>query len=283
MNAYFFNMTPEEKENILDKHKELYNGYQSLQPVGNNTKPLYTQDYANDKHGITLSNKNVVKRYTNMNINESDVNKSETCEQCGANGVMMESETCEQCGYKSETSENFTGKFDYVEVKDLGDENNDMQSDSYDELDEQGGGITPDMNIGDVDSAFDFKSMGPIDAYDDNDKNYFSDELNIFDDDDLQAARAFADYDDDDAEGFSTEDILMSLRNDIDPLGTDTSIDMDLSRVKNPFDFESGGPMRQSSGFRESTENLVRDDLKESFIKQKDRINEMFEKFKKYN
>ena len=342
MNAYFFNMTPEERENILDKHKELYNGYQTLQPVGNNTKPLYTQDFANDKHGITLSNKNEVKRYTNMNINESEVKEGETCEQCGAKGVMMEGEACEQCGYKGGVAKKFTGKFDYVEEKDLeegysdwdvddefevkvdsdlprghqhltkGDKiklikkwknansgihgdifGTDMSVDDYGlsrddlqylstELDEQGGNA-PDMNVSDVVPAFDFESKGPIDAWDDDDKNYFPDELNIFDDDDLDAARAFADYEDDDAEGFSAEDILMSLRDDAEPLGTDTSDDMDLSYVKNPYDFESGGPMQHSSGFRESVEDLVDEDLKESFLKQKNRITEMFEKFKKYN
>ena len=32
---------------------------------------MYVQDFANDKDGITVSNKGVVKRYTNMGINEN--------------------------------------------------------------------------------------------------------------------------------------------------------------------------------------------------------------------
>jgi hypothetical protein len=71
MNAYFFKMTNKEKENILDKHKSVYDGYVT-QYVKPNQEPLYVQDFANDKGGITLSNKGNVTSYKNMNINESD-------------------------------------------------------------------------------------------------------------------------------------------------------------------------------------------------------------------
>lgn len=69
MSAYFVNITKEERENILDKHKNVYDGYVTnyVQPE---QQPLYVQDFANDKDGITISNKGVVKNYTNMNINE---------------------------------------------------------------------------------------------------------------------------------------------------------------------------------------------------------------------
>jgi hypothetical protein len=70
MKAYFLNVPNEEKENILNQHKNIYDGY-----VTNYAKPheqpLYVQDFANDKNGITVSNKGVVKRYTNMGINEN--------------------------------------------------------------------------------------------------------------------------------------------------------------------------------------------------------------------
>jgi len=70
MNAYFFNLTREEKENILDKHKHVYDGYVTQYGQQPNTQPLYVQDFANDKGGITVNNKGEVKSYTNMNINE---------------------------------------------------------------------------------------------------------------------------------------------------------------------------------------------------------------------
>ena len=71
MNQYFFKITKEERENILDKHKTVYDGYVTEYAKGENKQPLYVQDFANDKNGITVSNKGVVKPYTNMGINES--------------------------------------------------------------------------------------------------------------------------------------------------------------------------------------------------------------------
>ena len=69
MNAYFFKMTNEERENILDQHKEIYDGYVTNYSQ-TNQQPLYTQDYANDKEGINVNNKGEVSSYKNMNINE---------------------------------------------------------------------------------------------------------------------------------------------------------------------------------------------------------------------
>jgi len=64
-------MSKEEKSNILDQHKSLYDGYVTKYNQESNQSPLYVQDFANDKNGITLNNKGVVKPYTNMGINES--------------------------------------------------------------------------------------------------------------------------------------------------------------------------------------------------------------------
>lgn len=71
MNQYFFKMDREEKENILDQHKSLYDGFVTLYNQPSNTQPLYTQSYANDKGGLVVNNKGNVKLYTNMKINES--------------------------------------------------------------------------------------------------------------------------------------------------------------------------------------------------------------------
>lgn len=70
MAAYFFNITEEERINILDKHKHLYDGYVTNYGT-NKEQPLYVQDLANDKNGITVNNRGEVKKYTNMGINES--------------------------------------------------------------------------------------------------------------------------------------------------------------------------------------------------------------------
>jgi hypothetical protein len=72
MNAYFFPVSNEERENILNKHKHVYNGYKTLNPNPvENEQPLFVQDFANDKGGLVVNNKGEVKAYTNMGINEA--------------------------------------------------------------------------------------------------------------------------------------------------------------------------------------------------------------------
>jgi len=71
MNQYFFKMKKEEKENILDQHKSIYDGYVTKYGQQINNQPLYIQDLANDKNGITVSNKGNVSTYKNVGINEN--------------------------------------------------------------------------------------------------------------------------------------------------------------------------------------------------------------------
>jgi len=429
-------MTPEERESILDKHKHVYNGYQTLQANIPNPQPLYVQDYANDKEGITVSNKGKVMSYRNQNINES-IQEGNMCEQCGS--MMNEGETCEQCESRYESIKegemceqcggtmsegkckvcskykkydvdiydvedlNPKNKFDYVEGMEtseldeirIGDLELDkpysMKFTKFDEPDfpkydkkmkytgkiqykdgkpmhgfssiedepswasftgdddEELRDVYP-IDLEEMESNYDyklpayqFKSHGPIDAYDESDKNYFEDSVDVFDDEDLQAGRAFSDMGD--KSDWSDEKILMSLRSDSDKsMGTDTSIDMDLSDVKEPYTFASGGPGRsigvyeeleeessakigpyankslkelqnelaklnaKADEHKEKDENLpvdikmklnqvrnaiqakrkskveedVNEDLRESFIKQKNKITEMFNRIQKY-
>lgn len=64
------NIPNEERNSILDQHKSIYNGYKTS--YGSNTEqPLFVQDLANDKGGITVNNKGEVKTYTNIGINEN--------------------------------------------------------------------------------------------------------------------------------------------------------------------------------------------------------------------
>ena len=129
MNNYYMNLTREEKENILDKHKTLYDGYAVRQNQSNMT-PLYTQDYANDKGGITINSKGEISSYNNkIYMKES----KEICSECGlyeemcecgnggmyegmcneCGGQMMEGE-CNECGYK--VAKNMDdNEFDYTE------------------------------------------------------------------------------------------------------------------------------------------------------------------------
>ena len=127
MNAYFFKMTNEERNNILDQHKEVYDGYvtQYAQP---GQQPLYVQDLANDKEGITVNARGEVKKYGHMGINEQKrmedtFEDKKICDECG-----LYEDVCE-CGKGySEMDEDLyqeTEKFpkhqsfDYIEEEDV--------------------------------------------------------------------------------------------------------------------------------------------------------------------
>jgi len=123
MNNYYMNLTREEKENILDKHKTLYDGYAVRQPQSNMT-PLYTQDYANDKGGITINSKGEISSYNNkIYMKES----KEICSECGlyeemcecGNSGMNES-MCNECG--APITEGECSECGYKQVKGIGDE-----------------------------------------------------------------------------------------------------------------------------------------------------------------
>lgn len=62
-------MSDQERQDILKKHQELYNGY-AVGNVPTNMTPLTVYDPAGDKGGITVTNKGDVKQYTNNRINE---------------------------------------------------------------------------------------------------------------------------------------------------------------------------------------------------------------------
>jgi len=87
MNSYFFKITDEEKTNILNKHKDLYNGYLSVQAKVKPTR-LSTYDDISDKKGFTLTNADLVKE-----------GRERACEQCG--GSISEGE-CMECGAMNE-------------------------------------------------------------------------------------------------------------------------------------------------------------------------------------
>jgi hypothetical protein len=155
MRGYFGlgQLSATEKSDILNQHKSVYNGYQTMEPQVSNTQPLYVYDDISDKDGFVVNNKGEVKKYTNMGINEQ-VETKEVCDDCGAMimdgmcecnyGHMEESEleeghmcecggemyegVCNECGYGAMDEEtghlddiyheedlNPTAGFDYIE------------------------------------------------------------------------------------------------------------------------------------------------------------------------
>lgn len=103
-NAFFLNITEEEKQSIQDRHRSQYDGYVSRGNNVPNETPLKVENLALDEKGITVSNMGEVKEYTNKEVNRklkkvceqcSGLYEGEQCEQCS---TMKEGEQCEQCG-----------------------------------------------------------------------------------------------------------------------------------------------------------------------------------------
>jgi hypothetical protein len=307
-------LSASEKSDILDQHRSLYNGYQTMEPKVSNTQPLYVYDPAGDKDGLVVNNKGEVKKYTNFGINEQ-VEKKSMCEQCG--GQMAEG-ICEQCGTNEEMYEetghlddiykvkdlNLShGDFDYVEGggndygtfegmhKNLYKEDDVIDDDGFedielttDELDEQGGNAD-DMNVDSVEPAYNFVSGGPDDVY----------PVNEYDDDE-----------DEDSE-FEFEPMESAFADEIDEVDVSGSQgiygDMDPA-----YDFDSEGPGKagpyQRFSYSEETEEgfmyddvdeinpddlednnweEIDEDLIEDFQTQKNKISEMFNRMSRFN
>ena len=145
MNAYFFKMTNEEKSNILDQHKEVYDGYVT-QYAQSNEQPLYTQDFANDKQGLTVNNKGVVTAYKNMNINEMKHDGKST-------GLFSDEDEEYNEGYISAGTE-YAPEESFEEVEEqldmIGDGEYDLPNGTVDIDDEYGFNDDFEMNLDDL-------------------------------------------------------------------------------------------------------------------------------------
>jgi hypothetical protein len=250
MNAFFVGVTPEEKENILSKHRHVYNGYRTLNPSPvANEQPLYTQDFANDKEGLVVNNKGEVKAYTNMGINESKKRKSY---------VEVEEEMCEQCGEMGEDL-------------DVGDVASSVepayQFQSHGPEDVYG-------TLKDYDSEHphhDYDSMEDVEKYDPS-----SDLSDMFGD--LSDGMAF---------GGGPSDTFQHDAGDVnrmgdEGLGQDTENDMDLSMIKSPYNFTSDGSEGGDDDSEFNVEEEVDEDLQESFTKQRNLTLEMFQRMGRF-
>ena len=308
-----------EKSDILDQHKSLYNGYQTMQPQVSNTQPLYVYDPAGDKDGLVVNNKGEVKKYTNFGINEQVEEKS-MCEQCG--GQMTEGE-CTECGYgqmEEETGHlddiykekdlNLShGDFDYVEGggndygtfegmhKNLYKEDDVIDDDGFedmelstDELDEQGGNAD-DMDTDSVEPAYDFESNGPgdvypVNEYDDEEVEYekmesaFSDEIDEVDVSGSQGI--YGDMDpayDFDSDGPGSAGPYQRFSYNEDEDEEDDSFEFDFDEF-DPRD-KSWEEIKAHTGDDDWSE--IDEDIMEDFTIQKNKISEMFNRMNRYN
>jgi hypothetical protein len=286
-----------EKSDILDQHRSLYNGYQTMQPQVSNTQPLYVYDPAGDKDGLVVNNKGEVKKYTNFGINEQVEEKS-MCEQCG--GQMAEG-ICEQCGtneemyeetghlddiYKEKDLNLSHGDFDYVEGggndygtfegmhKNLYKEDDVIDDDGFedmelstDELDEQGGNAY-DMDTDSVEPAYDFDSNGPGGVY----------PVNEYDEEEVKYERmesAFSDeIDEVDVSG------SQGIYGDMDPA---YDFDSDGPGIAGPYQRFSYNEDEDEDDSEDDDWSEIDVDMMEDFTSQKNKISEMFNRMNRYN
>jgi hypothetical protein len=151
-----------------------------------------------------------------------------------------------------------------------------LDDEEFGSIEEQGGNVD-DMNDDDVQPAYNFDSNGPGDVY----------PVNEFEDDDIKEYEpmesAFAEDDLEEGDIYGDAEF-----NEIDVSGVQGI----YGAMDRAYDFDSGGPgkggpyqefsyeskMDEDEDFKD-----VDEDLKESFLIQKNKITEMFNRFNKYN
>lgn len=222
MRGYFGlgQLSAAEKSDILNQHKSVYNGYQTMQPQVSNTQPLTVYDFAGDKEGMVVNNKGEVKRYTNMGINEQ---VEEVCDECGAmemsesecsecGGMMYEGE-CSECGWKGQMDEETGHLDDIYKVRDLN-----LKKGDFDYV--EGGG----NDYGTFEGMHKglYKEQDEFVNYDDNFEDPDNEDDAVVGSDDLEIDSSEM-YE----QGFT---------------GGGNAPDMDLSNIEAPYNFQSNGP-----------------------------------------
>ena len=147
------------------------------------------------------------------------------------------------------------------------------------ELDEQGfggGGNAPDMDISNVKSAYNFESGGPNTGY-----PVFEDDMYGYDPEKMYETMESAWADDEVEEEMDEQTDISGVQGvygDMDPA---YDFDSNGPGIAGPYQHSSwgGGSVHNEEEHFEE----VDEDLKESFLTQRNKINEMFSRFKKYN
>jgi len=112
-NAFFLNITEEEKQSIQDRHRSLYDGYATNGDTAPKMNQLKVENLALDEKGITVSNMGEVKEYTNTEVNRklkkvcdecNGLYEGEMCE-CGTGKMYEEKSTCNECGTEMKEGE----------------------------------------------------------------------------------------------------------------------------------------------------------------------------------
>ena len=277
---YMLNISEEEKQSLLAQHQQPYNGYQTLKMQEPDNR-ISVYDPAGDKKGVQVTANGNVRTYSNVNLREG---KGEMCE-CG--GMMYEGE-CMECGYKMEGTAKLQDKFDYVEEGEMCNECGSgmmyegecnecgytiknpepMYSQGFDYTNEE---VSASLQqpYSDIDfGAYDFDSNGPEQfETGDEDLDYSSA---------MQKQQDILDYA---SQHDGNDDVSAMLRNLEKSMDSEYDGKEKLGGEKEPYEFDSDGPLATSGVFREMEDPEEVEKVKESI---KESLN-WFKRFSKYN
>ena len=286
----YMTISDEEKNSILQRHSSFYNGY-AVGNVPSEAQPIRVGKGASDPNGITVDNKGNVKTYQNHKINESVVSEEEMMEQ----GCADTEEGCirkrkegwvilnnkkggvwRKCKSKEHCEE-------MLQAMHVSEEVNEIEA--------------ADMDISDEESAYAFKSGGP-EQFDPSysDDSYGMDIDSIMDmfggdmslaeyddmedmmDSDMDGKEKF--HDEDDAYEFDSEGGNADVYYEEEQCEGCGSEMMEEKQTCN----ECGGEMREGECMEcGALYEEIDEDLHESFKEERMKINEMFNRFSKFN
>jgi hypothetical protein len=205
-------MTNEERDNILDQHKEIYDGFVTSYVQPEKEQPLYTQDFANDKKGLNVNNRGEVSAHSNLRINEMRHDGKSTglfASEENEGFISPSSQFNPEESFESEDKDNeyYVSLGEQLDM--IGDGEDDLEHGTFDHEDESDMVlVSPEIDFDDEDEFMDYDgddaSTWPGANYgdEDDDELVFNIGDNIFDDED--------DIDDEEVEGLF-DDLRESL------------------------------------------------------------------------
>lgn len=258
-------MSDEERNSILQQHSAFYNGY-AIGNIPSGPQPLLQDEGPTDSQGITVNNRGEVSTYKNHLVNEQ-LEKPKGRITGGSN----EEPTKDKEDIDIELPPNDGPDFEEIEPLDL-------EPNKKDDVREY---VADDMDVSYVESAYDFESGGP-DQFGDEDMTYSDDSYGM----DIESIMSMfdgsitADYEDEvPAYQFDSEGAMdVNLYEKEDLSGDGEVIEM-LTCNECGSEMKEGECTECGSSMYEE----VDEDLRESFISQKNEIKEMFNRFNKFN
>ena len=243
-------MSDEERSSILQQHSAFYNGYATTN-VPSGPQPLLQDEGPSDSRGITVNNRGEVSNYKNHLVNES----TEEVKEYVADDMDV-SDVEPAFDFESGGPEQFEDKGDDFETE-L-------------EFDKKGGSDDYDFSYSDDSYGLDLDSI----------MSMFDGSLTADLDDELDGRE---DYEGEipayefDSEG--AMDVDLYEEEQCEGCGSEMYEEGEMCEV-------CGGEMKEGECMECGSGSMyeeVDEDLRESFFKEKDRISEMFDRFKKFN